>query len=255
MGNEGQLDTHDFALDVDVSRIGGNDMVQKRIAVVLVDDHELARQGLKRVLSRDASIGVVGEAISSCEAIPLITRLQPNVVILDVRLSTGSGFEVSRAIRELAPDTRILILTAYDDLQYVASLARLGVSGYLIKTCSAEELIGAVHYAAKGWLVFSPEIADRLAGVLCRNIGSPSHHTWAYRDSSDEPTPSWKVDRALTTRETEVLEHMCLGLRNSEIADSMGIAQKTVEVHIHRIFLKLGAKNRTQAVVNLLRRQ
>ena len=238
-----------------MSRIDGDDVMPDRITVVLVDDCELIRQGLKQILSRDASISVAGEASGSCEAIPLIARLQPNVVILDVRLSTGSGIDVRRAVEELAPHTKILVLTAYDDLQYVASLARLGVNGYLIKTCSAEELIGAIHYAAKGWLVFSPEISDRLASVLRKNIASLSHSVWAHPDSSDEPILLQKAGRDLTTRETEVLEHMCHGLRNSDIADNMGIAQKTVEVHIHRIFLKLGAKNRTQAVVNLLRRQ
>jgi DNA-binding NarL/FixJ family response regulator len=249
------LDRHDFVLDVDMSRIDGDDVMPDRITVVLVDDCELIRQGLKQILSRDASIAVAGEASGSCEAIPLIARLQPNVVILDVRLCTGSGIEVSRAIEELAPHTKILVLTACDDLRYVAFLARLGINSYLIKTCSAEELIGAIHYAAKGWLVFSPEIGDRLASVLRKNIASLSYSVWAHPDSSDEPTLLQKAGRDLTTRETEVLEQMCHGLKNGDIADNMGIAQKTVEVHIHRIFLKLGAKNRTQAVVNLLRRQ
>src|SRR5690606_13027005 len=103
--------------------------------------------------------------------ISLITRLRPEVAILDIRLRQGNGIEVSRSVKKLSPDTRILVLSAYDDSQYVVSMVKLGVSGYLTKSSSAQDLIKAVHYAARGWLVFSPDIADKLADLLQRDDG------------------------------------------------------------------------------------
>lgn len=227
-----------------------NDTVGGTIKVILVDDHELARHGVWKLLGGDASIEVVGEAERSSEAISLIARLRPEVVILDIRLRQGNGIEVSRAVKKLAPDTRILVLSAYDDSQYVVSLVKLGVSGYLTKSSSAEDLIRAVHYAAKGWLVFSPDIADKLADLLRRSGGAPFDE--ATRGSGLGEFARERSGQSLTGREAEVLQHMFRGLRNRDIADAMGISSKTVEIHIHRILLKLGAKNRSQAIVNSL---
>jgi DNA-binding NarL/FixJ family response regulator len=226
------------------------DTVRETIKVILVDDHELARHGVRKLLGSDASIEVVGEAESCWGAISLIARLQPEVVILDIRLRQGNGIEVSRAVKRLAPDTRILVLSAYDDSQYVVSMVKLGVSGYLTKSSSAEDLIRAVHYAAKGWLVFSPDIADKLANLLRRNGGAPFDE--AKGDEGLGEIARERSGGSLTGREAEVLQHMFRGLRNRDIADAMGISSKTVEIHIHRILLKLGAKNRSQAIVNSL---
>jgi DNA-binding NarL/FixJ family response regulator len=234
-------------LDTDSEK---EDTARDTITVILVDDHELARHGVRKLLSSDASIEVVGEAESSSEAISLIARLRPRVVILDVRLRQGNGIEVSRAVKKLAPDTRILVLSAYDDSQYVVSMVKLGVSGYLTKRSSAEDLIRAVHCAAEKWLVFSPDIADKLASLLRRNGGAPFDE--AKGDEGLGEVARERSGRSLTGREAEVLQHMFHGLRNHEIADAMGISSKTVETHIHRILLKLGAKNRSQAIVNSL---
>jgi two-component system response regulator DevR len=220
------------------------------IKVVLVDDHELARHGVRQLLANDDCIEVVGEAESSWGAISLITRLRPKVVILDIRLRQGSGIEVSRSVKKLSPDTRILVLSAYDDSQYVVSMVKLGVSGYLTKSSTAQDLIRAVHYAARGWLVFSPDIGDKLANLLQRDGNAPLDE-----DSREEELGETVRERSrgsLTSREAEVLQHMFRGSRNRDIADAMGISCKTVNVHIHRILQKLGAKNRSQAIVNSL---
>ena len=223
----------------------------ERIRVVLVDDHELAREGVRRLLGMDKSIEVVGEADTCWEAISQISRLQPEVVILDVRLRDGNSFEVSRAAKRLAPGARVLVLSAYDDRQYVASMVKMGVSGYLTKGSSGEELVRAVHYAARGWLVFSPEISDKLAGLLERH-GVEDGDGVKGDGAGAVPEPGWKGDGGLTGREAEVLRHIFRGLRNRDIAEAMGISPKTVEVHIHRILLKLGARNRSQAIMNSL---
>lgn len=241
--------TGGLSLDLDASS-EKNDTAQDTVTVILVDDHELARHGIRKLLGSDASIEVVGEAESSWGAISLISRLRPEVAILDIRLREGSGIEVSRAVKKLAPDTRILVLSAYDDSQYVVSMVKLGVSGYLTKSSSAEDLIRAVHYAAKGWLVFSPDIADKLADLLRKNGGAPFDE--ARGDEGPREVVRERSGGSLTGREAEVLQHMFRGLTNRDIADSMGISSKTVEVHIHKILLKLGAKNRSQAIVNSL---
>ncbi len=230
----------------------GNDTTQDTIRVILVDDHETVRHGVRRFLSSDAGIQVVGEAESSCGAISLVTRLRPEVVILDIRLRQGNGIEVSRAIRNMAQNTRVLVFTAYDDNQYIVSLVKLGVSGYLTKTSSAEDLIRAVHYAAKGWLVFSPEVADRVANLLRENGDRSFDEAEGDVGGAQELAKVQRCNESLTAREMEVLQHIFHGLRNGDIADAMGISPKTVEIHIHRILLKLGAKNRSQAVVNSL---
>ena len=250
--NKEQQDRKDFMLDADLNS-NEKDVVRDPIRVILVDDHELARHGVRKILSGDASIEVVGEAENSCGAISLITRLQPEVVILDIRLRQSNGIEVSRAIKRLAPNTRILVLTAYDDNQYIVSLVKLGVNGYLIKTSSADEVIRAVHYAAKGWIVFSPEIADKLTNLLRKNGRGSFGEARGNARGHKELPEVLQGSESLTARETEVLEHLFHGLKNSDIADAMGIAQKTVEIHMHRILLKLGAKNRTQVILKSLR--
>lgn len=136
------------------------------ITVFLVDDHELARQGVRKILDADGSIRVIGESTRSLEAISSISQLQPDVVILDIRLEQGSGIDVSRALRDLVPDTKILVLTAYDDEVYVKALAKLGVMGYLLKDASALELRRAVHDVAEGRLVFSSTVATQVTRLL-----------------------------------------------------------------------------------------
>ncbi len=203
--------------------------------MVVVDDHDVTRQGITASLSHDGSIRVVGEAAGSNEAITLIGQLKPDVAIVDIRLGEGSGIDVSKAAKVIAPATKLLILSAYDDNRYVIALARLGVSGYLVKTVSAQELRSAVRNVAQGWLVFSPYIAPKVKDLLMM-------------DNRAHPRQALST-RNLTTRESEVLQQITYGDKNIEITSAMGIAVKTVEAHIERILLKLGAKSRTEAAL------
>jgi DNA-binding NarL/FixJ family response regulator len=215
-----------------------NARAPSQISVVLVEDHELAREGMKHILEEDRRINVVGEAAGSEDAIAVIEELQPNVVVLDIRLRQGSGFDVVRASGRVAKETKILVLSAYDDDQYVRSLVRLGVRGYLVKTVSAGEFKRAIHDVAEGSLVFLSGIADKVLGLLQRNEQT-SHRASA--------------NGGLTGRESEVLKQMGEGLTNGEIARALGISRKTVESHVQRLFLKMGATSRTQVVLSALR--
>ena len=205
----------------------------RQISVVLIEDHPLVRRGVKDLLSRDRDICVVGEAESSNQATIMITQTQPDVAIVDIRLRQGSGIDVSKAIKSLSPKTEILVLTAYDDIQYVSSLMKIGISGYLLKTTSPKELRKAVHDVAENRVAFSPAIIEKMMSLLAHGK----------KDSSP------KFDEVnLTPRQADVLTHMGEGSGNREIADALGVSRKTVEAHVVQIFRKLGVQNRTQAI-------
>jgi DNA-binding NarL/FixJ family response regulator len=204
------------------------------VSVLVVDDHELAREGVKRMLAKEPDITVVGEAEDSQEALALMARLQPDVVLLDLRLRESTGMDVARAAKGVCPKAKILVLTALDDEHYLRPLFRMGVKGYLLKTASAEDLVRAVREVAAGKSVLDQELTDRVMGTFEKSNG-----TVAYADSS----------RTLTPRESTVLEHLGKGMANREVAESLGISVKTVEVHVQHILRKLGAKSRLQAAL------
>lgn len=196
-----------------------------KITVVLVDDHELYRRGIRSLLDTDPEIAVVGEAADCTEASRVIGEYQPNVAILDVRLPDGTGMDLARVVKELSPPAKAMALSAYEEDGYVLALARLGVYAYLLKTASAVELLVAVRHVASGGLMFPAAVAGKIMSLL---TGTPV-------------TAAPHVTAGLTGREAD-------GLRNREIADRMGISVRTVESHGDRLLLKLGAKSRTQAV-------
>lgn len=211
--------------------------VDHPIKVVVVEDHEITRQGIEVALSKEGDIKVVGEATGSDEAITLINQLRPDVVILDIRLNSGSGVEVGRIARQLSPGSKIVVLTAHDDQEYVRAFACLGASAYLLKDVSGEELCRVVRDAARGWLTFGPLVAPKVLSLL---------------ELSGRPGTRTAPEHPLTPKEAEVLSGVSRGLRNAEIAKAMGIAVKTVEAHMESVLLKMGARTRTEAVVMAL---
>ncbi len=223
------------------------------ITVVLVDDHELVRQGVRKLLSYNATIKIVGEAATSSEAISLISRLEPDVVLLDIRLDQSSGIDVARSVKAITPNTKILVLTAYDDDQYVSAFARIGVSGYLLKTVSVRQLRRAIHDVAEGGLVFPPAISGKVTSLLQNNGREVVFEVSGNVRDSGKFANAAQDNRSLTSRETQVFKHMTYGLRNHEVANVMGIALKTVEAHVQHILLKLGARSRTQTVLSAAR--
>lgn len=202
------------------------------LRILIVDDHQMFREGIRRRLEQEPDISVVGEAASAEEAVAKVQQTNPTIVLLDIRLPNVSGIELARRLRQQWPDLKILVLTGYDFDQYVRAVARVGVSGYLLKTAPQEALVQAIREIAAGGAVLPPAIASK---VLQHFSASSSH----VRSG---------ILGELTLREIEVLELMHQGIRNANIAKRLSISPRTVEAHASSVISKLGARSRTEAI-------
>jgi len=216
------------------------------IRVVVVDDHPLFRRGVVDALSFNDDIDVIGETENAEDAIPLIKALQPRVAIVDVNLPGMNGLQLTRKIKENKWLTRVILLTAYDDIEQVIHAMRSGASAYRAKHVKPEVLVDTVRLAASGKYLVGDEILDK-DGLEC---WLQSHTDGAVRSYSDPGEPL----HPLSNREMEVLSHLTRGLSNKEIAKHLGISHQTVKNHVTAILRKLGVGDRTQAVVYALRR-
>ncbi len=206
------------------------------VRIVLAEDHSLMRVGTRRILEQCSDLTVVGEADDGQQALDLITRLNPDVAILDIRMPKLNGIALVRRIKESSPNTKALILTAYDDDDYIIALMEIGAWGYLLKTTQADELIEAVRLIHRGEPVLGRAIAVKVA------------HLWAqHRIMSGDD-----FSTHLSLREREVLEHAAKGLRNRDIAASLYISVRTVERHLSSIYDKLHVSSRTQAILQAM---
>jgi two-component system, NarL family, response regulator LiaR len=199
-----------------------------RLRVLLAEDHAVVREGTREILERDATIAVVAEASDGLSAVTMAEDLSPDVVLLDLGLPVLNGIEATRRIRALPNPPRVLILSAYDDEDYVHAALAAGAGGYLLKTAHGREVRAGLHAVADGEIVLHPDVAQR---VLGRPRGAPGASV-------------------LSPRELEVLRLAARGDRTRDIADAMGISVRTVEWHITSIFNKLGVSSRTEAVMH-----
>jgi len=207
----------------------------RRIRVLLVDDHPLFRAGVgQRLHDHDQDLEIVGEAGNSWQAQELVARLAPDVVLLDIAMPGENGIDATRAIKEIAPAAVVIILSLYDDVQYVEAALEAGAAGYFLKTVKGSDLATAVRSAHQGDTVLGPEVAEKVFGRLQPRLrGADQPAAW------QQPSP----------RETEVLALVASGAANKEIAKSMGLSVRTVEAHLRNIFAKLLVGSRTEAVV------
>src|SRR6266700_3930222 len=215
------------------------DGIRMAIRVVIADDHSLVRQGLRRYLEMAGDIDVIGEASNGTEVLRMIDNGtgEPDIVLLDIRMPEMDGLETARRIRVRHPNVGIIILTAYDDRQFVVEAVRAGARGYVLKARDAEHLIQTVRLVAGGNMVIDPQLVVALAEELS---------TVKERDR--------KAD-SLTAREIEVLQLLAFGHTNRDIAEKLFISPDTVKTHLEHIFEKLGASDRTAAVAEALRRR
>jgi len=204
------------------------------VSVLVADDQELIRAGFRVLLDASPGLTVVAEAADGVAAVELTRQLRPTVVLMDIRMPRLDGIAATRAITEALPDVRVLMLTTYDLDEYVYEALRAGASGFLLKDVRAEHLIEAVHTVAAGGGLLAPAVTRRLITEFARR---PSQ---AERE---------RVLASLTPREIDVLRLIARGLSNAEIATSLFISEATAKTHVARILLKLGLRDRVQAVV------
>jgi DNA-binding NarL/FixJ family response regulator len=197
----------------------------KRISVVLAEDHEIVRQGLRKLLEAEADMEVVGEASTGRQVIALTRKLRPNVVVMDIAMPQLNGLEATRQICESFPGTKVIILSAHSDDAYVEQVTAFGAAGYLIKQASANCLSEAIRTVHRGGTVYSPSVARR------RNREDA-------RSSIRSKRPG-KEDNRLSSREVEVLQLIAEGQANKQVAAELGISVKTVEKHRQRLMQKL----------------
>jgi DNA-binding NarL/FixJ family response regulator len=205
------------------------------IRVLLVDDQAVVRGGLKLILEAQDDIEVIGEAADGSEAVTLARALDPDVVLMDIRMPVLDGIEATRQLAAHGTDARVLVLTTYGLDEYVYEALQAGAAGFLLKTDPPKRLVEAVRVVAGGEALLAPDITRRL---IDHYLGS--------RPSSAPPPHALGE---LTAREREVLEHLSRGLSNAEIAQTLSITEGTTKTHVARILAKLDLRDRVQAVI------
>jgi DNA-binding NarL/FixJ family response regulator len=209
------------------------------LRLVLVDDHEMVIEGLKAMLTTFGDrVEVVGQAIGADHAVAVVQDLQPDIVLCDVRMQGSSGLDLCLSLRERDPNRKVVMLSVYDDEQYLFQALRVGASGYLLKSISSDELVRQLEFVHRGQTAIDPGMAARAADT-------------AARLQRDEFWPG--VRQGLTQRESEILSYVVSGLSNRGIANKLVIGDETVKTHLSSIYRKLGVSDRTGAVATALR--
>lgn len=207
------------------------------IRVLIVDDHPIVRQGVRSLLDTFTDIEVVGEADGPANALAEAARLKPDVVLLDVRLGDANGIEVARQMRRYHPDSRVIILTTYDDDEYLFGALQVGAHAYLLKDVALDELPAAIRAVHSGRRLLSPLLVDRVLEQF-QAIASEK----------------LRWDAGLTAEEVHILSLMADGATNRDIAEALHFSEVTIKKKVQEILDKLGAANRTQAVAAAIRR-
>jgi DNA-binding NarL/FixJ family response regulator len=223
------------------------------IGIVVADDHEVVRAGFAAMLDTQPDFAVVGTAADGAAAVDVCRRVQPDVVLMDIRMPCVDGIEATRELLSFDHPPKVLILTTFDLDEYVFDALRAGASGFLLKDVTAERLFEGVRVVAAGEALLAPGLTRRLIGEFTRLRSSPAADAGPSRPvgpagpAATAAVPSSLV--ALTPRETEVLRLVAEGLSNTEVSARLFVTEETVKTHVSRILAKLGLRDRTQAVV------
>ncbi|SEA14899.1 DNA-binding response regulator, NarL/FixJ family, contains REC and HTH domains [Thalassobacillus cyri] len=206
------------------------------IKVMLVDDHAVLRDGLKNILGMAEDILVVGEAVNGKQALEIVEGADPDIILMDINIPDINGIEVTRMIKKDHPHVKVLVLTMYNHDEYFMSAIKEGADGYLLKDSPSEQVIEAIHDVFKGESVVHPSMTKKLFAIHQQKAESGS-------------------DNQLTEREKEVLLCLVEGLSNKEIGKRLYISDKTVKIHVSKIFKKLNVKSRSQVVIYAVQNQ
>lgn len=198
-----------------------------KIKIVLADDHQLLREGIRSILSKEADFEVLGEAEDGRQALELVEKLLPNVVIMDISMPNLNGIEATRKIKIDYPDMKIIALSMHQDKRFIANMLEAGASGFLLKDCATEELIGAIRTVIRNKTYLSPLISDIVVGDYVKKL----------KTEAESPVEK------LSEREREVLQLLAEGKSTKEIADVLFVSIKTIETHRQQIMNKLDIHN------------
>jgi DNA-binding NarL/FixJ family response regulator len=201
------------------------------IKTLIVDDHPVVRYGVKHILDAEADIEVIGDIDGIDDIASVLSRLEPDVVLLDLELGDTPGVEALRQLREIAPELKVVVYTSHDEEEYIIQAAELGVDGYLLKGSPKEEIVSAVRSVNEGGSAIESAVAAKLM-----------HHMTKRSSRAKEPTVTF------SKRETQVLELLAGGKTNRDIGATLFISESMVKFHVHAILSKLDATNRTEAV-------
>lgn len=209
------------------------DSIVNAIRVLIVDDHPIFRDGISSLLESVPGFCVIGEAATGEEAVSLAAETSPDVVLMDIGMPGCNGIEATRALLQVSPSARVLVLTMYEESESVFAALRAGARGYLLKEARSEDITRAIQAVARGDAIFGPAVAERLAAFF-------------------QPGPAVRAPAAfpeLTSRETEILGLISRGLTNQEMAAHFGVSLKTVQNHVSNVLSKLHLVDRTQAAI------
>ncbi|MFQ6058530.1 MAG: response regulator [Anaerolineae bacterium] len=211
--------------------------MSEKIRVVLADDHAVVRKGIRDYLEEEPDIEVVGEAADGQETLDLVAEHAPDVAIIDIQMPGVSGVEATHRIKERHPDTKVLILTSYDNDPYIFALLQAGANGYVLKTAGPDDLVRAVRTVYQGGSALDPAVAKKVDRMA-------KGHLVPTEEATAEP---------LTAREVEVLRLAAKGLTTQAIGYELGISERTVQGHLANIYGKLGVNTRTEAVLQAVK--
>ncbi len=211
---------------------------RRPIRVAVADDHPVVRDGLVAMLHAEPEFEVVGEAASGLEAVSLVERIAPDVLLLDLEMPGLDGVGVLRRLRELESGTRVIVFTVFDTDERIIAAVEAGASGYLLKGVPRAEIFAAIRVVHAGGSLLQPVVAS----TVLRHV--------AARSRSGEAVASRAI--TLTPRESSVLQHLARGRSNKQIAAALGVSERTVKFHVSTLFAKLGATNRTEAVTRAI---
>ncbi|MEK4486128.1 response regulator transcription factor [Psychrobacillus sp. FSL H8-0484] len=203
------------------------------IQILLVDDHTVLRDGIRSILALESDIRVVGEAVSGDEVLKKVEDFQPDCILMDINLPGKNGIEVTSLVKSQYPNCRVLVLTMFEDEEYLMEALRAGADGYLLKDTSSEQVLAAIRMVSQVNSVINPRMTKKLVTYHHQELNA----------------------NILTEREKEVLFELVKGLSNKEISEVLFISDKTVKIHINNIFRKLNVKSRTQAIIYAVRNQ
>lgn len=221
-----------------------------KIRIVLVDDHAVVIEGMSLIIGMEEDLEVVGKASNGIEAIEVVKQTKPDVVMMDINMPGMDGVEATQKIKELNPAPEVLILTMHDKDEYLFSVLRAGASGYLLKDSPTEEVIEAIRIVARGHSMLHPAMAKKLLNQYANRSEVQQEEV----EAIDEPEPQDGEDALgpLSPREIEVLKLLVAGKSNREIADTLFISERTVKIHLNKIYKKLNVKSRSQAIIHAI---